>query len=215
MGNNERQKEFELGLEQYRKSVKESKRASILTAGRENFLKNGYNRAAVADIARQADVSTATLYKHFASKEDLFATVVHDACADIGDEFMPIADGDDLRQIFHDLAWTYLKAQFEFGVVALLRIVIAEVPHAPQVAIDTYQFITLHRKNQLIKTLDHLVERKLLKPHDTDLGITLIAGMVKEIFVWPALFDANYKLPENADEIVYEAIDTYLAHYAA
>ncbi len=204
-----------MGLEQYRQSVKESKRASILAASRENFLKNGYNRATVADIAREADVSTATLYKHFASKEILFATVVRNACADIGDEFLPVTQGTDLRQIFHDLAWTYLKAQFEFGVIALLRIVIAEVPSAPQVALDTYQFITLHRKKQIIKTLDSLVERKMLKPHDTDLGLTLIAGMVKEMFVWPALFDASYKLPDNAEEILYEAIDTYLAHYAA
>lgn len=204
-----------MGLKQYRQAVKESKRASILAAGRENFLKNGYNRAAVADIAREADVSTATLYKHFASKEVLFTTVVHNACADIGDEFLPVTEGNDVRQIFHDLIWTYLKAQFEFDIIALFRIVIAEVSNTPQVAIDAYQLITLHRKKQIIKTLNHLVERKLLKPHDTDLGVTLIAGMIKEMFIWPALFDASYKLPNNAEEIIYKAIDTYLAHYAA
>lgn len=204
-----------MGLEKYRQSVKESKRASILSAGRENFLKNGYNRAAVADIAREADVSTATLYKHFSSKEILFATVVRDACTDIGDEFKPVVESDDLRQILHDLARSYLRAQFDFGTVALLRIVIAEVPSTPQVALDTYRFLSLHRKEQIITTIDRLVERNLLKPHDTTLGVSLIAGMIKEIFVWPALFDADYKLPDDAEEIIYEAIDIYLSHYAA
>lgn len=204
-----------MGLEKYRQSVKESKRASILSAGRENFLKNGYNRAAVADIAREADVSTATLYKHFSSKEILFATVVRDACADIGDEFKPVVESDDLRQILYDLARSYLRAQFDFGTVALLRIVIAEVPSAPQVALDTYQFLSLHRKEQIITAIDGLVERNLLRPHDTTLGVSLIAGMIKEIFVWPALFDADYKLPDDAEKIIFEAIDIYLSHYAA
>lgn len=204
-----------MGLEKYRQSVKESKRASILSAGRENFLKNGYNRAAVADIAREADVSTATLYKHFSSKEILFATVVRDVCTDIGDEFKPVVESDDLRQILYDLARSYLRAQFDFGTVALLRIVIAEVPSAPQVALDTYQFLSLHRKEQIITAIDGLVERNLLRPHDTTLGVSLIAGMIKEIFVWPALFDADYKLPDDAEKIIFEAIDIYLSHYAA
>jgi hypothetical protein len=89
------------------------------------------------------------------------------------------------------------------------------VPSTPQVALDTYRFLSLHRKEQIITTIDRLVERNLLKPHDTTLGVSLIAGMIKEIFVWPALFDADYKLPDDAEEIIYEAIDIYLSHYAA
>ena len=50
-----------LGLEDYRRSVSETKRAAILKAARENFLKGGYSQAAMAEIARDADVSTATL----------------------------------------------------------------------------------------------------------------------------------------------------------
>jgi len=40
-----------------------------------------------------------------------------------------------------------------------------------------------------------------------------IAGMIKENFVWPTMFDPNFKMPSNKDAIIEEAIDTFLAHY--
>ncbi|MEP5368439.1 helix-turn-helix domain-containing protein, partial [Parvibaculum sp.] len=61
-----------MGLETHRRRISAQKRSSILGAARKNFLTNGYSGAGMAEIARDADVSTATLYKHFSSKEALF-----------------------------------------------------------------------------------------------------------------------------------------------
>ncbi|MGB3808961.1 MAG: TetR/AcrR family transcriptional regulator [Parvibaculum sp.] len=204
-----------MGLEQYRRTVSETKRASILKAGRENFLKNGFSRAAVADIAREADVSTATLYKHFSSKDELFAAVVHDAYGNIGGEFPDFADYNDIdiREMFLKMAHNYLRVQFDQGGNALLRIVIAEVPTTPKIALDTYETIVRRRFAGLKVVFDHLIERKLMRPHDTEMGVSFISGMIKEAFIWPALFDADAKLPENTDVIIHEAIDLYLARY--
>tara|TARA_R110002124_G_scaffold111137_2_gene264785 strand:+ start:455 stop:1069 length:615 start_codon:yes stop_codon:yes gene_type:complete len=204
-----------LGIEHYRRSVSESKRASILLAGRESFLRNGFSRSAVADIAREADVSTATLYKHFASKEELFAVVVREISADLGSEFATVSDSKDLRQVMHGMARHYLKAQFEMDANALLRIVIAEVPTTPQVAADMHDIIIKQRNDHLVHVFEQMIESKLLKPHDAKIGVDMIAGMIKEVFIWPALFDTEFTLPDNTDEILYEAIDMYLDHYAA
>ena len=204
-----------MGIEHYRRSVSESKRASILLAGRENFLRNGFSRAAVADIAREADVSTATLYKHFSSKEELFALVVREISTDLGSEFANVSDSRDLRKVLHGMARHYLKAQFEMGANALLRVVIAEVPTTPQIAADMHDIIIKQRNDHLVQVFEQLIERNLLKPHDAKIGVDMIAGMIKEVFIWPALFDAEFVLPENTDEILYEAIDIYLDRYAA
>lgn len=202
-----------MGLENYRRSVSETKRAAILKAGRENFLKNGYSRAAVAEIAREADVSTATLYKHFASKEELFAAVVAQAYDTFGGEFAGFGEGDDVPGMMFEMVRGYLAVQFDQKANALLRVVIAEVPSAPKVASDTYEFVVQKRALAIKKVFDRLVDRKLLKPHDTGLGVNLIAGMVKEVFVWPAMFDPEFKIPDNADDIIREAVAVYLAHY--
>src|ERR687894_2837948 len=54
------------------------KRASIVAAARALFLAEGYD-ASMDALAAAADVSKATLYNHFGSKEALFSAVIGDA----------------------------------------------------------------------------------------------------------------------------------------
>ena len=67
-----------MSLETYRQSIREGKREAIVAAAQRVFLDHGYQGAAMAGIAKAADVSTATLYKHYANKETLFEAVVAD-----------------------------------------------------------------------------------------------------------------------------------------
>ena len=54
------------------------KRRAILNAATELFAARGYGAVSMDAIARAADVSKATLYAHFESKDRLFATIVQD-----------------------------------------------------------------------------------------------------------------------------------------
>ncbi|MEQ9153169.1 MAG: helix-turn-helix domain-containing protein, partial [Parvibaculum sp.] len=119
-----------MGLASYRRSVSETKRAAILKAARENFLKGGYSRAAMAEIARDADVSTATLYKHFSSKDALFTAIVQDAYTGTDGSLHTDITGLSARDVLRNIGSTYMHQQFEGQMNALLRIVIAEVPSA-------------------------------------------------------------------------------------
>lgn len=202
-----------LGLEEYRRSVSEAKRASILKAARGAFLKDGFSRAAVADIARAADVSTATLYKHFTSKEELFAAVTKEAAQAVGDYTDAVRPEAGAREVFATLSRVYLTAQFDNHVNDLMRIVVAEVPSHPKLVAEMTELIVTRRHKSLQAVLDKLVERGMLKPHDTLLGAKLASGMIKELFVWPALFDPDYKLPSDADAKIDAAADLYLARY--
>ena len=70
------------------------KRQAILNAATELFVARGYGAVSMDAIARAADVSKATLYAHFESKDRLFARIVSDACQENitpGD----LPDGDD------------------------------------------------------------------------------------------------------------------------
>lgn len=64
------------GLREYRKQLQNAKSESIYAAAIEFFRANGFHSSRMVDIARAADVSTATLYKHFKSKEHLFAACI-------------------------------------------------------------------------------------------------------------------------------------------
>lgn len=200
-----------MGLEEYRRSVSENKHASILKAGRKHFLANGYSGAAAAEIAREADVSTATLYKHFASKEELFAAVVRDAYLDV--EFPPLPEHSNLEDVMVAVLNNYLALNFEREVTALLRIVIAEVPAAPQLAHDLFDELITSRYQKMVDIVDQLILQGDFKPHDSNFGVRLLIGAIKEHYIWPSLFESNATRPENTEGVLRQVVKDYLRLY--
>jgi TetR/AcrR family transcriptional regulator of autoinduction and epiphytic fitness len=202
-----------LGLASYRRTVSETKRAAILRAARDNFLNGGFTRAAMADIARDADVSTATLYKHFSSKNALFAAIVEDACASINDILPADIANQNAREVLRRFADAYVEQQFDHRMNELLRVVIAEVPNAPDLASSVYANGVMARYDRLMNALDALVERGDLKPHNTRDGALHLGGMVKEFIVWPALFAPRFEKPADLDAKIDACIDAFLKIY--
>ncbi len=52
----------------------------IIAAARKEFLTCGFTDASMRHIAEEAGMSASGLYKHFASKEEMFSTLVEPAC---------------------------------------------------------------------------------------------------------------------------------------
>lgn len=167
----------------------------------------------MADIARDADVSTATLYKHFASKDALFAAIVEEAYAANEHPLPTDITGKSATQVLKAFANGYISQQFDRRMNELLRIVIAEVPTAPDLAREVYENGVLARYAILVKVLDALVARGDLKPHNTEDGARHLAGMAKEFIVWPALFTTNFEKPADLDRKIDACIDAYLKIY--
>ena len=58
---------------------KSATNAKIISCMREEFLNNGYDKASLNRISAKVGITTAGLYKHFRSKEDMFGFLVSDA----------------------------------------------------------------------------------------------------------------------------------------
>lgn len=74
------------GLAAYREHVSGEKKAAVVEAARELFATNGFFETTVVVIARHAKVSTATLYKHYRSKEDILAARIEDTLSESNPE---------------------------------------------------------------------------------------------------------------------------------
>lgn len=77
-----------------------SRKGAILTAAEPIFVRYGYRKTSMDDVAKAADVSRQGLYVHFASKEDLFREMIvqslglhlHKVRAILSDEARPIGE---------------------------------------------------------------------------------------------------------------------------
>ncbi len=59
-----------------RRLEKDGRRQRILAAAERAFSAEGYHKASLAEIARQADLAVGTLYLYFADKSDLYGSVI-------------------------------------------------------------------------------------------------------------------------------------------
>jgi len=109
-----------------------SKAESILAAAKRAFLAAGFTAVSMDAIAREAGVSKATVYAHFAGKEELFGAVIGRECERYfarvaGNELDPL----DVRASLTVLGTRFLDLVLSPDGIALHRIILAEVTRLP------------------------------------------------------------------------------------
>jgi TetR/AcrR family transcriptional repressor of mexJK operon len=128
------------------------KRAAILQAARDVFLRQGYEGASMEAIAAAADVSIMTLYRHAESKEDLFAAVISGAC-DPSDEAEQAEMAALMKKPLHEiLVFTGVMFQQRLAspeTTALLRAVMAESQRFPELAETAYRGLVGYIENMV------------------------------------------------------------------
>src|SRR5579863_9560404 len=107
-----------------------SKAESILAAAKQSFLANGFGAVSMDTIAREAGVSKATVYAHFAGKEELFGAVIGRECRFAGLSVREL-DPADLRASLATLGRRFLDLLLSPDAIALHRIILGEVSRFP------------------------------------------------------------------------------------
>lgn len=75
-----------------------ARRAEILEAAKSCFLRYGYGKTSLDDIAKQAGLSRPLLYRKFANKEAIFSAVYDAVFLAQFDQAVPIARGPGTKQ---------------------------------------------------------------------------------------------------------------------
>ena len=99
------------GLAAYRAKVAQEKRGALMDAAIALFLEKGYGKTSLEEIARKAGVSSATLYKHFPTKDQLFGGVM---------ERMWVADAGAPSTSFHQGTPESILREIGMSYAALL-----------------------------------------------------------------------------------------------
>ena len=112
------------------------KTESILDAATRTFLAAGFGAVSMDTIAREAGVSKATVYAHFAGKEDLFGAMVSRVCERRFGTFSATElDPADARRSLTILGRRFLELLLSPEAIALHRIMIGEVARFPQLGV--------------------------------------------------------------------------------
>src|ERR1700734_2180280 len=93
----------------------EDRRRQLLRVAIESFARNGFSGTKTKDIAAAAGVSEAILFRHFASKEDLYHAILDEKEATMGGErwfveMKELAERRDDRGLFRHVAWQMIRS---------------------------------------------------------------------------------------------------------
>lgn len=153
------------------------KRQAILAGGLTVFARDGYTRAGIEAIAREAGVSTRTIYNHFQDKARLFEAVIQESARRFADAQIDKIDRylrkvTDIEADLIDCGRALVAPMPDYAEhAALMRQVAVEADHVPRAAIDAWRATgPLRVRAELARRFAQLAERGLLAGADPELA---------------------------------------------
>lgn len=193
----------------------ERKRREIIASAKAVFGREGFTHAGMEQIARDASVSTATLYAHFPSKADLFRIVVEETLTGIVSRVGEAAEeGADARARLISFGIAYAEFYSNPASRALFRMVVSERRRFPDLA-DHFRE---RGRNQLggtaIRLIEELASEGALSIDKPSWAAGQLQGMLEHSTLILGLVAGDEVRPSRSIEtIVEDCVATFLARY--
>jgi AcrR family transcriptional regulator len=157
-----------------------SKAESILAGAKRAFLAAGFGAVSMDTIAREAGVSKATVYAHFAGKEELFGAVIGRECERY---FARFSEGEldpgDVRASLTVLGRRFLDLLLSPDAIALYRIILGEVTRFPGLGEVFWRAGPERQRLQIEAFLKSATEAGTLSLADTRLAAEQFVSLVR------------------------------------
>ncbi len=189
----------------------------VLDGARRIFLRDGFDGASVDDIAREAEVSKATLYSYFPDKRLLFTEICNSECRRQTDEAEAALDYsvpvEELLTFAAERIAGFLMSDFGRN---MFRLVVAEGARFPDLARQFYRNGPGLIHDRLVHHMRHLVDKGALKIDDFDLAADQFAQLCKAHIHEKLIFSlADEIKPVDVTKSVQGAVEMFMARYGA
>lgn len=195
----------------------DAKREMILRHARRAFTAEGYAGARIEPIARDAGVSTATIYALFDGKEELFAAVIEDSAIEFNRLMSHVrTTSGAARERLMCFATTYAAFMADPFIRAVFRLVMAERRRFHEVAMKFFDRGKADFGKVLIDALHEMVETGELRFERASWAAGQLMGMIEHPVFFMPLVTGDEVMPVRAvEQIANDAVETFLARYAA
>lgn len=192
------------------------RRVSILRHARHSFVTAGYAATRIEPIAREASVSTATLYGYFESKDVLFAAVIQDASHEFSRqmEFVRSTDEGSARERLTRFMVAYAAFMGDSFVRSVFRLVMAERPRFRDTAMLFFERGRRDLGGPLMATFKDLEARGEMVVPKPSWAAGQLMGMIEHpVFFMPLVTGDEAQTRRSFEQIAEEAVDTIIARY--
>jgi AcrR family transcriptional regulator len=198
------------------------KRQAIVRGARRVFGRDGYTRAGIDSIAKEAGVSTRTIYNHFPEgKAQLFRVVIVEGSEEVVRAHVDAIDRrlykvTDLEADLVGFAHAWMSPMDQYGDhFAVVRQMRAEVGHIPQEFVDTWRASGPDRAlKEVAARFRELAEEGLLDAPNPERAAThflvLTASEISDRITWQG---AASMTDEERHELIVSGVRAFLHGY--
>ena len=114
-----------------------SVRAAIVSAAMRVFTQKGYEGATIREIVEESGYSRPTVYSYFNGKEELFTSIVEDACRELLPDFDDMSGrwaSASIPEALTELAHRYRDIVLSPAMMELFRLAVAESRRFPAIS---------------------------------------------------------------------------------
>jgi len=193
----------------------EDKRARILAAARQVFLRHGFQAASMDLVAAAAGVSKVTIYSKFGSKQELFSAIVDDICEQIlAMEIILPGAVESSYEGLTELAVRYALVLFDPDVLDLVRLAIGENQDQKLLGRLYYQAGPARARAGLAGLLRAMSESGDLAIDDPELAADQFVALLQPRRYYALLDPAASPSTEEIERIARAGVEVFLSRYA-
>jgi TetR/AcrR family transcriptional regulator, mexJK operon transcriptional repressor len=193
----------------------ERRREELIDVAEKIFLARGFPETTMQMIAEAAGASKETLYRHFESKELLFAEIVSRKARAISGPDGAIARGGSAEVVLSALGTSLLTTVCTGQGAFLFRTVVAEAARTPELGDLFFERGPGATVDRLTQYLKDATKRGELHCDDPAVAARLFLGAVAAQFHLRRLLQSNWKPPaaSEIDRHVTAAVSMFLKEF--
>jgi len=183
----------------------------ILESAIKIFSKKGFSGSTTKEIAKEAGVSEATIFRYFETKKDLLFALISPIMVKSITELFYDIHGKSVEEIIKNFFTQNSKA-IE-GNKDLLKIVLYEALFHQEVKEAMFEEIVKNRTRLLNKYLEEQKKDGVVKDIDPKIATRALSGMLIGYIVWKYGFNDKDMVEMDEDKVFEDMVEIFLHGY--
>jgi AcrR family transcriptional regulator len=190
--------------------MKHDRRQDILTAAMDLFAKKGFRGTTTRDLATQADVNEAIIFRHFNNKDELYSAILECKAGENRDahveELERLAKLGDDERFFQTVGRSFLERHEKD--TTFLRLLLFSALEGHQLS-DMF-VANLTARNPVFKYIQKRIDDGIFRKLDPQLTARSFLGMFASFVLWQEIFGLKKSQPYDREEVVQTFVSIFL-----
>jgi AcrR family transcriptional regulator len=190
--------------------MRHDRRQEILAAAMELFAKKGFRGTTTRDLATQAEVNEAIIFRHFNNKQELYSAILEHKAGETRDarleEFERLAKEGDDEKFFRAVGSGFLEKHEKDTTFMRLLLFSALEGHE----LSDMFVASMTARNPITKYIQRRIDEGSFREMNPQIAARAFFGMFATFILWQEIFGLKKTQPHDRDEVVRTFVSIFL-----